>query len=210
MNEMPYESLDAKRFKSYIQSIHESAQMLKERIETCLDPEKIDFGAEPMQMISYPLKNAINNAMPIVLGLAQSANIKLIDDVPNDLPCIHADGRALKKIIVNLATNAIKHSRPRGTVRIAAKVTDSGDLILTVADNGVGMDRRMLAALAEGKRPEPPREDATMASTGIGLFVVKRLLDLHQATLAFESSAEKGTTATITFPANRVMSPDKA
>lgn len=207
MKEMPYESIDSKRFKSYIQSIYESAQMLNERIDTCLDPDKIDFGAEPMQMISYPLKNAVNNAMPIVQGLAESANIKLVDDVSNSLPCIHADGRALKKIIVNLVTNAIKHSQPRGTITISAHLAESNDLILTIDDNGVGMDPRLLSALENGRRPEPVSADATMASTGIGLFVVKRLLDLHQATLDIETSAENGTTVTITFPASRVMLP---
>jgi signal transduction histidine kinase len=191
--------------KSYILAIHESASMLNERIETCLDPDKIEFGAEPMQMIAYPLKNAVNNAMPIVQGLAQSANIELIDEVSNNLPCVHADGRALKKIIVNLLTNAIQHSRPRGTVRITAHLTASGDMILIVEDNGVGMDERLLSALENGIRPGPVGEDATLVSTGIGLFVVKHLVDLHQGTLALKTSEASGTTATITFPANRVL-----
>lgn len=112
---------------------------------------------------------------------------------------------ALKKIIVNLVTNAIKHSRPRDTVKIAARVTASGEMILTVEDNGVGMDHRLLTALENGIRPEPVGEDATLATTGVGLFVVKGLVDLHQGTLAFKTSEASGTTATITFPANRVL-----
>lgn len=211
MTEMPYGSLDEKRYKSYVQTIHESAQMLNERIETCLDPDKIEFGAEPMQMISCSLKSTMNKAMPIVRGLAESTQIALIDTVSDDLPSIHGDGRALKKIVINLVTNAIKHSRPNGKIEISAGMTENSGLCLVIKDNGVGMDTRMLAALADGKRQITTNNrgndgnDGNDASPGIGLFVVKKLLDLHDASLSIETGPKLGTMVSITFPPNRVL-----
>lgn len=209
MNELPFGSLDEDRYKSYVQSIHESAQMLGERIETCLDPDKIEFGAEPMQMISYPLKTAVNKALPIVQSLAESAQITLIDSVSDDLPHIHGDARALKKIIVNLVTNAIRHGRPKGRVEIAAEMTANNSLCLVINDNGVGMDTRMLAALADGKRPAPSADDEIYTSTSVGLSVVKKLLDLHEAALAIKTGPKLGTSVSITFPPHRVITAPK-
>ena len=155
LEEEPLGPIGNERYKTYIATIRESAVMLNERINTCLDPEKIEFGAEPMQMIAYPLKDAVSAAMPIVQTAARSAKITIVDDVPNNLPKIHADGRALKKIVINLVANAIKHSRPKGTVRISASVTSDNTLVMMFEDGGVGWNPLMVAALTQNNPSAP-------------------------------------------------------
>jgi len=205
INEEPFGPLGDDRYKKYVQTIQESAEMLNERIETCLDPEKFEFGAEPMQMMPYPLKNAINGAMPMLQELADSARIALLDDVSNDLPDVHGDGRALRKIIVNLVTNAIKHSRPKCSVRLSAERMADNDLTLVVEDDGIGMDPKLVAALQRGWQPTQAATEDTGESASTGLFVTKKLLDLHGASLHIDTSAAQGTRVTVTFPQERLI-----
>lgn len=205
LDEEPFGPIGNERYKTYITTIRESAAMLNERIDTCLDPDKIEFGAEPMQMIACPLKSAIDAAMPIVQAMAQSASITVQDDVSNDLPMLHADGRALKKILVNLVTSAIKHSRPKGTVRISARMTEEETLVLRVEDGGVGLDPMMIETLTLHDGPIDPHDNGADSKKGIGLFVVKKLLKMHDATFAIENRAPAGTTVTVTFPPSRLI-----
>jgi signal transduction histidine kinase len=204
LQEEPFGPIGDDHYKTYIATIRESAVMLNDRIATCLDPDKIDFGAEPMQMMPFPLKTAVARAMPVVRAMAQSADITVEDDVPEDLPDIHGDRRAIKKVIINLATNAIKHCQPKGKVRLSAAMSDDDTLTIEVEDNGVGMDARIITALM---RHEAGTEHAgaTEDGQGVGLFVVRKLLDMHEATLTIDNRLGNGTVVTVTFPKNRLL-----
>jgi len=204
LQEEPFGPIGNDNYKNYIATIRESAIMLNDRIATCLDPDKIDFGAEPMQMMPFPLKKAIANALPVIRAMAQSAEITIEDDVPEDLPDIHGDRRAIKKVIINLATNAIKHCRPRGKVRLSAGLSDGNTLAIEVEDNGVGMDARIITALMRHEAGTD-HAGATEDGQGAGLFVAKKLLDMHEATLTIENRLGNGTVVTVTFPKHRLI-----
>jgi len=204
LQEEPFGPIGNEHYKTYIATIRESAVMLNDRIATCLDPEKIDFGAEPMQMMPFPLATAVAKAMPVVEAIARSANVAIEDAVPKDLPEIHGDRRAIKKAIVNLVTNAIKHCRPGGRIRLSAAMTPHGDLAVEIDDDGVGLDATVIAAV---KRFEPEASDTgdVADGQGAGLFVVKKLLHLHDASLTIENRLGNGTVVTITFPKGRLI-----
>jgi signal transduction histidine kinase len=204
LQEEPFGPIGNDHYKNYIATIRESAIMLNDRITTCLDPDKIEFGAEPMQMMPFPLKQAIANALPVVQAMAQSADIGVEDDVPENLPDIHGDRRAIKKVIINLATNAIKHCQPKGKVRLSASASDDGTLAIEVEDNGVGMDARIITALLRHEAGAD-HAGATEDGQGVGLFVVKKLLDMHEATLTIDNRLGNGTVVTVTFPKNRII-----
>jgi len=204
LQEEPFGPIGNEHYKTYIATIRESAVMLSDRIETCLDPEKVDFGAEPMQMIPFALKQAVANAMPVIHMMAQSADVTLEVGVPADLPEIHGDRRAIKKAVISLVTNAVKHSHRGGRIRVSAALTHHGDLAMEIDDNGIGLDATVIAAV---KRYEPEASNAGVVtdSQGAGLFVVKRLLHLHDASLTIENRLGHGTVVTVTFPKGRLI-----
>lgn len=204
LRDEPFGPLGNERYRTYIKAIHDSAVTLNERIDSCLDPDKIEFGAEPMQMMPYPLKNAVNAAVPILEPIARNAGITLRDNVADDLPDIHGDSRALRKIIVILAMNAIKHGRPNGLVSISAATTPEKALTLTVEDDGIGMDKRQVAALIG---PNYGFSDAAWDGEHDSVsLAVKKLLELHDATIKVDSYPNSGRTVTVTFPPERVVS----
>jgi signal transduction histidine kinase len=207
LEEEPFGPIGNERYKQYIKSIRESAALLDERIATCLDPEKVEFGAEPLQMRPWPIAALVEQALPIVASLAQSADIAIRLDLAHGLPQVHADHRAIKKILVNLVTNAIKFNRPNGTVLISATLTADKALALTVEDNGVGVTADALDPrwVQRDAAPAPARETVGRHGLDVGLTVVKKLLELHGASLTIQSVAQKGTKVTMIFPPDRMV-----
>lgn len=206
LEEEPFGPIGNEHYKTYVATIRESADMLSDRIMTCLDPEKIEFGAEPMQMMPFPLKKAVVSSLPIIRALAQSGDITVEDEIRGNLPDIHGDARAIKKVIINLATSAIKHCRRHGKVCLSAAATDDGGLKLEIADDGVGMDATVIMTL---KQHEPGTKNprVTADGQGAGLFAAKALLDMHDASLMIENRLGHGTVATVAFPESRLIRP---
>lgn len=208
LEEEPFGPIANERYKNYIRSIRESAAMLDERIATCLDPDKVEFGAEPLQMKPWPVKDLIASALPIVAPVAESAGIRIELNVEADLPYVHADERAIKKILVNLISNAIKFNRPKGAIRISAKLTDGKALELIVQDNGIGIaiddldPRWSHPQLIEPQAGAQPRH-----GMGGGLSVVQDLIDMHGAAIVVRSIPKRGTTVILTFPPDRLVDP---
>jgi signal transduction histidine kinase len=205
LHEEPFGPIGNDHYKTYIATIRESAIMLNDRIATCLDPEKIDFGAEPMQMMPFPLKKAVAKAVPVVQAMAQSADVTVEDHIPENLPDIHGDRRAIRKAVINLVTNAIKHCRHGGKIRLSAAITPYGDLAMEIGDNGVGVDATVIAAVKRYE-PETSKAEIVTDSQGAGLFIVKKLLHLHDASLVIENRLGHGTVVTVTFPKGRLIS----
>jgi signal transduction histidine kinase len=206
LEEEPFGPIGNERYKAYVRSIRESAAMLGERITTCLDPDKVEFGAEPMQMKPWPIKELVESAVAIVEPVARTTGIKIEIDVASDLPDMHADERAIKRILVNLVTNAIKFNRPNGIIRITAKLAEGNALTLIVKDNGIGILKDDL-----DPRGTHPRSSAAHVGprpqyrVGIGLYAVRTLLEMHGATFVICSVPSKGTTVTMTFPPERLV-----
>jgi signal transduction histidine kinase len=206
LEEEPFGPIGNERYKSYVASIRESAAMLGDRTTTCLDPDKVEFGAEPLQMKPWPVHELVSSAMSIVETVAQSASIKIETDAASDLPDLIADRRAIKKILINLLANAIKFNRPGGLIRIAAKLTDDGALAIVVKDNGIGITvDEMDPRWTHPGQGETRSDAAPLHGMGIGLSAAKSLLDLHSATLKIRSISGKGTTVTMTFPRDRLI-----
>lgn len=121
-------------------------------------------------------------------------------------PCrIWADERRARQILLNLLTNAIKFTADGGNVTIRLAWTADGGVQVTVADTGVGIsedDReRILEPFMRGDSSYVRSRDGT----GLGLPLVKRLAESHEATLTLESEFGVGTTVTVTFPPARIL-----
>jgi signal transduction histidine kinase len=139
-----------------------------------------------------------------VLGLtrerARSQNLSLTLHCPADIGAITGDERRLKQALFNLVSNALKFTPTGGAVQVEARLDPAGDLILAVTDTGVGIpeaDRQRVFEKFERGQPFS-RE----AGAGLGLSLVKNLIELHGGTVAIESAPGSGTTVLCRLPAN--------
>ncbi|MEK9722641.1 MAG: ATP-binding protein, partial [Rhodospirillaceae bacterium] len=143
-------------------------------------------------------------------GDAQAGKLALDILIPADMPKLRADPRAFRQVLMNLISNAVKVT-PRGDrITVEADIVDDG-LRVRVTDIGRGFsEAEMDTVLAPFGRLDQA-DTASVAGTGLGLPIVKSLMDLHDGTLALRSRPGAGPTATVVFPAARVdASPQQA
>jgi two-component system cell cycle sensor histidine kinase PleC len=123
-----------------------------------------------------------------------------------DLPPVWADERAMRQVVLNLLSNAIKFTPQGGEIRLKLGWTASGGQYVSVADNGPGIPEdeipTVLASFGQGSLAIKTAEQGA----GLGLPIVKGLIDLHGGTFSLKSKLREGTEVIVTLPATRVMS----
>src|SRR5690606_6112701 len=119
------------------------------------------------------------------------------------------DERLVKQMLLNLLTNAIKFTRPGGQITVGARVTATGELALAVHDTGVGIAPHDLPRVLEPYGQVATARKHNPDGTGLGLPLVKKMIELHGGTLELDSIPTVGTIATVTFPSGRVDGEDR-
>ncbi len=129
----------------------------------------------------------------------------LVVEIADRLPMLRADERKIKQILLNLLSNAVKFTPEGGSVTTTARIERNGRLALGVADTGIGIAAKDMAAVMAPFG----QVDSTLArryeGTGLGLPLTKSLVDLHDGELDLSSEVGHGTTVTVRFPAARVI-----
>ena len=132
---------------------------------------------------------------------AESAGVELRAEVPDDCPLVEIDPLRLREVLVNLVSNALRHTPRGGEVRISASL-DSGRLRLSVADNGTGIAPEDLPHIFERFY-----KTADSSGSGLGLAIARNLVLAHGGEIAAESAPGAGTTIRITLPLDERTGP---
>ncbi len=196
------------RYREYINDIHQSGQHLLSLIDDVLDMSRIEAGRFELHEEPVDLAATADEALTLVRPIAEKSGVTLLANEPSLHALLHADERAVKQMLVNLLANAIKFTPSGGTVRLAARLNGEGELALTVADTGVGMSPREIEDSVVPFVQVDSRLARRTPGSGLGLPITKRLIEMHGGRLALESVPGRGTTATLYFPANRLL-PDR-
>ena len=195
----------APRYLDYARDIHASGEHLLDLINDVLDLAKLEAGKLDLNETTVSLPDAIERCVALVRGRAERAGVALAVELPPAPPGLKADLRALKQILLNLLTNAVKFTPAGGKVTL--RVSDAGrkGLTIAIADTGIGMS----AADIEVALSPFGQVDSEFArkhkGTGLGLPITRSLVRLHGGEMAIESEPGKGTTVTVSFPGNRVV-----
>jgi len=192
------------RYKEYAEDIHASGVHLLNLINDILDLSKIEAGHFKLHEEECNIKEIAASACRIVSHRAQQSRIHLIQDIPTDLPQIWVDERALKQILINLISNAVKFSRDGTDVRIEVRETDKS-IRFAVIDKGIGIaEENIPKALAPFTQIDGTLSRAH-EGTGLGLPLAKHLAELHGGTLVLESKLGTGTSVFVDLPLERVV-----
>lgn len=196
--------LGSEHYQEYAQDIHNSGTHLLGIINDILDLSKIEAGRMDLHEDHLELAHIIEATVRIVHERAADTEIKLTTQLPDDLPKLNADERGVKQMLINLLSNAIKFTEPGGSVTIGAAYRD-GCILLGVADSGVGMtkDDALIAMKPFGMVDDSNTRQ--QEGTGLGLPLVKSLIELHGGRIRIDSARQRGTTVTLTFPAERTI-----
>jgi signal transduction histidine kinase len=198
-------TLDDERYREYVEDIHRSGRHLLSLISDILDLSKIEAKEMHLRFETTAVRRVAKRCIRMVAERAREGGIELSLDIGDDLPPLLADERALKQILLNLLTNATKFTPTGGNVTLTARSLDDGGVQLRVTDNGIGiptadLDRVLLpfVQLESSLARKVP-------GTGLGLPLVKSLVELHGGRFSLRSELGSGTTAEVYLPKERVL-----
>ena len=119
---------------------------------------------------------------------------------------IYVDPTKIKQVILNLLSNGVKFTEQRGRIQISSVLHDSGDLVLSISDTGVGIPPDQVEKVLEPFEQVADHLTRENEGTGLGLPIARALIELHGGELVLSSKPGAGTTATLRLPGNRVRS----
>ena len=195
-------ALGDKRYKEYSQDILSSGQHLLALINDILDMSKIEAGKMNLSFEPLHLEDVVEDAVRLVRGRAEASGLALEVKLP-DLPEIEADYRAVKQVILNILSNALKFTPHGGRVTLTAELRHDplGDRVrVSVHDTGIGISPEDLARLAQPFEQIESQHSKTQQGTGLGLALTKSLVEMHEGALELASQSGKGTTVSFTLP----------
>jgi signal transduction histidine kinase len=195
------------QYRDYARDIYNSGQHLLNVVSDVLDMSKIEANRLDLHECEIDLAMAFDDALRIIRPAAIAARISLKTELPADRPNLWADEIRVMQILLNLLSNAVKFSHPDGVVTIAAGPSSDGGLCISVADCGIGMSETEIALAIEPFRQVNGARK--YEGTGLGLPLTLGLMRLHGGSLRLVSTPNVGTTASVIFPASRILSPDR-
>ncbi|GBF28276.1 non-motile and phage-resistance protein [bacterium MnTg02] len=187
-----------KKYAEYCRDIHASGKYLLEVINDILDMSKIEAGRVNLSLERVELDDIIEDSLRMVLPAAQDRQI-VIERQGLTNTAMQADKRALKQILINLISNAIRFTPEKGQVTV--RLTKSHGLIrLSITDTGVGIPKRDLAKLGRPFEQVENQFTKSHKGSGLGLAISRSLVELHGGDLLIRSKIGEGTTVTCRFP----------
>jgi two-component system cell cycle sensor histidine kinase PleC len=192
-------------YRNYASDINSSGAYLLNLIDGILDLSRIEAGARDLEEVPLKIADTARDALRLIeFGIRRKKQV-LVDKLPDGLPELLADRRAVRQIWINLLSNAVKFTPEGGTIELRAWRNMAGGLSIAVKDNGPGIPENEIAAAMSPFARGSYATRKAIDGAGLGLPIVKGLAALHGAEIAIVSAAGKGTEVTVTFPAFRVL-----
>ena len=191
--------LDAARRQDYARLIRDSGEHLLAVVNGILDMSRIEAGHFEIVTEPFAIKPLIESCRQMMSLRAEQAGIQLFTDIASDLPEINADPRALRQVVINLVSNAVKFTESGGKIEVVARARGN-EIELIVSDTGVGIPEADLAKLGDPFFQGRSAYDRTYEGTGLGLSVVMGLVKLHGGAVEIESRLRKGTKVIVRLP----------
>jgi signal transduction histidine kinase len=202
---------DPARVKDYAGSIVAGARRLLDVIDGVLEFARLEAEPPSAEPDAFALAALVRECLADAAGAARAGGVTLSSELADDLPAVHADRRAVRRMLDALLSNAIKFSPRGGPVRVAAdRSAPGGGLAVSVVDRGIGIAPEDLRACLEPFGQVEGALARRFSGMGLGLTLVRTLIERQGGRLALASAPGAGTTARLLFapvgPANGSIS----
>lgn len=199
LSEELFGPLGHEKYKEYAGDILASGQHLLDMINDILDMAKIEAGKMTVDLHLIDLIEPVDAAVRMVRRKAEEKDIRLSIAANEGLPHVDADHRAIRQMILNLVSNAIKFTDKGGEIRVT--IDQKGDEIrVAVRDNGIGIPAEALPRLAQPFEQVSDTRDRNYDGTGLGLALTKSFAEMHGGRLTIASQEGKGTQVSFFLP----------
>ena len=191
------------QYRTYVADIHTSGRHLLDIINDILDFAKAEAGELLLSESDADVHSVVTGIERLIGPRARDAGVALSVKLPSDLPRLWCDERKLKQMILNLVTNAVKFTPNGGRVEIDAGNTPSGYFV-GVRDTGVGIAEADIPRVLQPFVQADTTLNRRQEGTGLGLALVKAMVEIHGGRLLLESELGHGTYAQLIFPSERI------
>jgi two-component system cell cycle sensor histidine kinase PleC len=192
-------------YRDYARDIRASGHHLLTLINEILDLSRVEAGRYELKEESVSLVGVAQDCRHLLALRAQKRDIELIEIVEPALPRIWADERAIRQIVLNLLTNAIKFTPQGGRVTLKVGWTGVGGQYLSIRDNGPGIPQEEIAVVMSPFGRGALAQKNAEEGSGLGLPIVKGLVELHGGRFVLKTKSREGTEAIVVLPPQRVM-----
>ena len=192
-------------YKDYANDIHSSGEHLLMLINEILDLSRVEAGRYELKEEAVSLAAVVEDCIHLLRMRAQNREITMNEHIETNMPRLWADERALRQIILNLLNNAIKFTPQGGSITIKAGGTIHGGEFVSIRDTGPGIPADeipiVLSSFGRGSMAQKNADEGS----GLGLPIVKGLVEMHGGTFTLTSEVRVGTEVLVILPPERVM-----
>lgn len=187
-----------------VKEVKENGQLLLQMVNNILEMARVEAGKSKLSLEPFDMMDLIGMVERSLGFLAERRNISLTTVVHSDVPIINADWEKIRRVVENLASNAIKFTRRGGSVHIeVAYQKETERLSIAVSDTGVGIKEEDLPFIFERFTQSDKSSKRRYGGSGLGLAVVKELVEMHGGTIEVQSVYKQGSTFTVWIPAKQ-------
>ena len=197
MENQTFGPIGTEKYIGYASDIHKSGQFLLDVINDILDMSKIEAGRVDLDVKQIDLDNLVVEALRIAGPRATQNKFEIINNVTGGLT-IMADKRAVKQVLINLLTNAIKFTPEEGQINISAFDLEDKVQIL-IEDTGIGIPASELNKLGQPFAQVENQFTKSRGGSGLGLAISRSLIELHGGSLMIDSVEGEGTSVSVTL-----------
>lgn len=185
--------------KDRLEKINKHSDSLVQLINDLLDISRIEAGRVEMKYELKPLAPIVEAVADLLSPQLKDKKINLSVNIPEDLKPVFVDSSQIQRVFVNLINNAIKFTPAEG--RITVKAFDAGDFIQTdITDTGIGIAESDLEKIFDEFYRVDNAVNQSLQGTGLGLSLVKRIIEAHRGKIRVKSQLNAGTTFSFTLP----------
>lgn len=191
--------------KDYLKEVYHGNQRMVEMVNDLLNVSRLDLGTLSVQLVPVDLKNLIEEELKANLPAIEDKKIKTNVQVSADITGVETDIKMIKMLLQNLITNAIKYNPENGSIDIKVVPKGKKEYILSIADSGYGIPEAAKDKIFTKLYRAPNVMEKEIAGTGLGLYMVKSVVEKLQGKIWFESVVDKGTTFFVSFSVKPVV-----
>ena len=192
-------------YRDYSADIHSSGQHLLMLINEILDLSRVEAGRYELKEEAISLALIVEDCRHLLALRATKREITVTEAIEPNLPPIWADERAIRQVVLNLLSNAIKFTPQGGTVTLKAGWTAQGGQYVAIHDTGPGIpEAEIPIVMSSFGRGTLAQKNADEGS-GLGLPIVKGLVELHGGSFTLRSKVREGTRVIVILPPERVI-----
>ena len=197
--------LGNEQYRAYVGDIHASGTHLLQIINDILDLSKAEAGKLTLDEEVFDLRDIMRSVDQLTAGRVHEGGLTYEVALADDLPPLRGDERKTKQILLNLITNAVKFTPPGGRITVTARFDPEDGLAVTVADTGIGIAEHDLDRVLKPFEQVDSSLSRQHQGTGLGLPLVKAMMEMHGGRLQLDSELGAGTAMTVIFPPERAI-----